>query len=466
MRNRSRSYEYEGWDFSDNYYSDRRGYDNNRRPRRDSNAMRTVGVVALILGGFGVYYHASLPNSETPVTSSANQPVVCTGGINIAAGSDIEAAVKGNPSGTTFCLARGEYMINSKTNPTIAPLNNDTFIGAGQGKTILDGGNTMQNAFNGQLTGGSNVQISEMTIQDFAPAHLFGAIEASLPSATATSPNHWTMSYLTVQNNTETGISAGAYDVINHDTVSNNGNTGIGSGSAVNPAGNIPFTNGLVVENSVLNHNGYGNPNDAAGSKVLWLIDGTFNNNLVTNNDGPGLWCDGYCRQMTYTNNKVRDNQMAGMFYEISDYGTFSHNLVIGNGVNVCSSGAPFCASAGISISSSNNVAISNNVVKGNKDSIIAFDGHPYTTAPQVYRITVTNNVMIGGEAGIDIVGETGAVEPTPPNPFTTSKWDHNSYPSGSIYSWSSGDISLADWKAIGNDDNPYKSGAGVITKY
>jgi parallel beta-helix repeat protein len=370
-------------------------------------------------------------------------------GVTLTPSDTIQTEIDNHPGKTTFCLRNGIYPINTLASKSgLEAKNGDNFYGQSIAKTILTGNNSAPYAFNGTLNGASNVTISTMTIENFNSPHLQGAIMAALPSATATAPSGWKMTDLTVKNNTETGISVGDDDVVNHDTITNNGNTGIGSGNQENLAGNFPFTNGVVIENNVINNNGFVDHTDSAGAKLLWLKNAHFINNDVFDNYGPGLWCDAYCSYVYYTGNKVTNNLFAGIFPEISNHVTITGNTITGNGVNVCSGKgiAPFCPSAGISISSSNYVTVSNNKVIGNRDSVIAYNGHVQPGAPEVSNIDVSDNLMGAGNTGIDIATYNAAPQP---DALSTSYWTKNTYADDTVtYYWGS-PLNASAWQAL-----------------
>jgi parallel beta-helix repeat protein len=86
----------------------------------------------------------------------------------------------------------------------------------------------------------------------------------------------------------------------------------------------------------------------------------------VRDNKGPGLWSDVDSTGVTYEENNVIDNELSGIVYEISEQATISHNKVRGNGFGF----HVWLWGAGILISASHNILISDNTVTDNANSI------------------------------------------------------------------------------------------------
>jgi parallel beta-helix repeat protein len=128
-------------------------------------------------------------------------------------------------------------------------------------------------------------------------------------------------------------------------------------------------TQGVVVaRNHLLDSNteGFDFGWEAGGLKAAVSSDLTFEDNVVENNDGAGLWCDIDCTNVRYLNNRVSHNAGAGIFFEISDGATIEGNVVWENNW----ADPAWGWGAGILISSSTDVVVRNNVVAWNGDGI------------------------------------------------------------------------------------------------
>ena len=128
-------------------------------------------------------------------------------------------------------------------------------------------------------------------------------------------------------------------------------------------------TQGVVVaRNHLLDSNteGFDFGWEAGGLKAAVSSDLTFEDNVVENNDGAGLWCDIDCTDVRYLNNRVSHNAGAGIFFEISDGATIEGNVVWENDW----ADPAWGWGAGILISSSTDVVVRDNVVAWNGDGI------------------------------------------------------------------------------------------------
>lgn len=119
-------------------------------------------------------------------------------------------------------------------------------------------------------------------------------------------------------------------------------------------------TDVLVTGNTIHDNNteGFDPSWEAGGLKMASVTHLTLDSNEVYNNAGPGLWCDIGCESVTYSHNRVHDNQQSGIFFEISNGATISDNALWNNG---------FGSAAGwgcdIFISSSSNAEVVRNTV-------------------------------------------------------------------------------------------------------
>jgi parallel beta-helix repeat protein len=88
--------------------------------------------------------------------------------------------------------------------------------------------------------------------------------------------------------------------------------------------------------------------------------------NNVYSNYAHGIWCDIDCKNVTYSDNRVHDNDRVGLLFEISDGAKISGNIVWENGWGNANSGW----GAGIMAASSSNVEIYNNTLAWNNSGI------------------------------------------------------------------------------------------------
>jgi parallel beta-helix repeat protein len=109
------------------------------------------------------------------------------------------------------------------------------------------------------------------------------------------------------------------------------------------------------------------NPGDeAGGGKTMASQRVAFDRNEVNHNGGPGIWFDSGVLDASVTNNRVHDNERAGIFFEISDGATISGNAVWNNGFGFVAWGY----GAGITVSSSDRADVHDNTVAWNARGI------------------------------------------------------------------------------------------------
>ncbi len=132
--------------------------------------------------------------------------------------------------------------------------------------------------------------------------------------------------------------------------------------------GGTGTTDLLISGNRVADNNTEGfDPGWESGGMKLALATGLrVIDNVVTGNDGPGIWCDIDCRDVVYSGNRVASNTGAGLFFEISDGARIFDNEVTENGWGYPTWGW----GAGILISSSTDAEVFDNVLTWNADGI------------------------------------------------------------------------------------------------
>jgi hypothetical protein len=190
-----------------------------------------------------------------------------------------------------------------------------------------------------------------------------------------------------------------------------------------------------------------------------------YNNVHHAIGDGaPGLWCDISCNNTTWKYNSVHDNPGEGLLYEISCYGTIQHNTIINNGWD-SSINFGWYWHAGIVISSSHNVDISENMLFGNYNGL---------TSVSQKRISAGDVGSCGNNIVTDITVNNNSITLAPGSHLATglvsegytifsghNTWNNNHYYLGaSNYSWFDNDLfgwnnaytNQAGWQRIGQD--------------
>jgi hypothetical protein len=158
-----------------------------------------------------------------------------------------------------------------------------------------------------------------------------------------------------------------------------------------------------LVARTSIHHN---NPNraydpgwEAGAGKAAGVVRLTFEANEVYANRGHGLWCDVECRHVTYRGNRVHHNELAGIYFEISDGALIVGNRVWENGWAF----PPWGWGGGIVVSSSRNVVVEDNVVAWNADGIsVISQNRGRSTWNSVTNVAVRDNVVVLAPQAVD----------------------------------------------------------------
>ena len=125
--------------------------------------------------------------------------------------------------------------------------------------------------------------------------------------------------------NSGVGILTKAGDRVSKCNVHHNGQLGIsGYGHDISIENNEVWAN---------NTRGFDYGWEAGGIKISRGSHIIMRGNRVHDNVGPGLWCDGGCRNVLYSGNTVERNQGSGIFHEISYSAIIRDNLLVHNGL-------------------------------------------------------------------------------------------------------------------------------------
>jgi hypothetical protein len=364
--------------------------------------------------------------------------------VSISPGQSIQAIVDAYPAGTGFLLKSGPHY-----NQSIRPKTGNTFVG--EAGTILDGRNQTAFAFDGSARPyPSNVRITGLTIQNYNPPDLMGAIQAGKPLDYPGEPDQaigWVIENSEIRNNAAAGVRVGHKTKVLNNNIHHNLQLGIsGNGDSV------------LIENNELAYNNYTKQYKmdwaAGGAKLVktrWLV---VRGNHVHHNWGFGLWTDIKNLYVLYENNLSEDNASAGIMHEISYDAVIRNNTLMRNGF-----ARDWLVGAGILVSASANVEVYGNTVSGNKHGIVAIqqnrivDGIDFTkNLKNLYvhdnKVTITT---AGGRSGVASgLGDVGV--------WTTrnNRFQGNTYYLGSAgtkpFIWKDGPKTIDGWKAYQQD--------------
>jgi parallel beta-helix repeat protein len=166
--------------------------------------------------------------------------------------------------------------------------------------------------------GASNVFIDGILFEKFASPAQRGAIDAQNGVG-------WTIEDSEIRLNASAGLSVGRGTVVRNSNIHHNGQIGItGAGNDIRIENNRIYAN---------NTRGFSMGWEAGGAKISLADRVLFGGNIVQDNRGPGLWCDGDCRNVLYENNTIERNHEAGIYHEISFNAIIRNNVLRHNGM-------------------------------------------------------------------------------------------------------------------------------------
>ena len=197
---------------------------------------------------------------------------------------------------------------------------------------------------------------------------------------------------------------------------------------------------------------------EAGGGKAMASQRVTFDGNEVAHNGGPGIWFDNGDVDVTVTNNRIHDNDRAGIFFEISNGAEIAHNAVWNDGFGFVAWGY----GAGITISSSDRANVHDNTVAWNARGISVIS-QARQLQPHDGNV-VHDNVVISRDADLvagwyDDHGDTLFSSTSGNSGYGNRYWVGVTEPSSNRFAWGGPISSLADYNAT-----PGEEGASYLT--
>jgi parallel beta-helix repeat protein len=286
----------------------------------------------------------------------------------------------------------------------------------------------------------SNVTISGLIIERYASPSGDGAIHG--PSSSG-----WTVTDNELRWNHGTGVKLGNRMRVLRNYSHHNGHLGVNAAGA---------SDALVEDNEIAYNNQGGfraTGFSGGGAKFSSTTRLTVRGNRVHDNLGKGLWTDMSNRYTLYENNIVTNNDLMGIFHEVSYDAVIRNNTIEGNGFKV-EEGT--MRGGGIAVVSSPNVEIYGNIIRNNQHGI-AVNQDDRGTGPyglhEVKNLYVHDNevTMKTGYTGLGLgQGLSGGTYYTSKN----NRFARNTYTlsAGNHFYWQDDDRSIAAWKAYGQD--------------
>ncbi|WP_066475769.1 right-handed parallel beta-helix repeat-containing protein [Bosea sp. WAO] len=241
-----------------------------------------------------------------------------------------------------------------------------------------------------------DVAIRGLIVEKYANPPQEGAIRGDGPG--------WRIEDCEFRLNSGAGVSVGPSGQVLRSNIHDNGQIG-----ATADGFDILFEGNTISRN---NRHGFDPSWDAGGIKVTVSQNVTFRNNDVHENDGPGLWCDERCVNVTFEGNRVTRNSSAGIFFELSSKAVIRNNVLSQNN----QAGAPWYWGAEIQIAASEEAAVHDNVleVRDSGRAIMLIDQNRWKVGGGFYKTrdnrVTDNNITFLGQ------GSTGGVSVSDPS--------------------------------------------------
>lgn len=349
--------------------------------------------------------------------------------VSIEPGESIQAAVNANPQGTTFLLRSGMHR-----GQQVDPKQGNTFVG--EDGAVMHGDSTLAWAIRGDA---DDVTIRNLKVVGYMPPVQWGAIEAEWDQGL-----RWTIEDVEVAYNASAGIKVGHDMVIRRVHVHHNGQIGL-----------LGRAHRLLVEDSEISYNnvdGHDPLWEAGGMKFLRSDGVVFRNNHVHNNHGIGVWFDHDNINSLIESNRIEDNEVAGIHYEISFGATIRYNEIHDNGEG----STDRFSRAGILVYVSKDVEIYGNTLSGNDQGIVGLDDARSPAGEYgpfaVENLWVHDNdvTMQRGGSGLYDWRGTGDIYDA------NNRFDNNVYriTGNDLPFWHGGRIDEGSWQARGQDVN------------
>lgn len=246
---------------------------------------------------------------------------------------------------------------------------------------------TTSGAFGGNAV--RRVTIDSLTIRHYATPAQHGAVGFFGQHNTYS----WTVRNSTIVDNHGAGVRLAPGMTIESSEIAYNGQVGLGGSGEHVEDGTVLFAAPVTIRDNNIHHNlllDYDWGWEGGAMKIKWTSAGSLvEGNWVHHNAGPGIWYDIDNTDAVIRGNLVEDNDQAGIFYEIS----YGNTLIEGNHVRRNGLAGVGDEGAGIDISNSRDVTVTQNLVEGNRRGILIRDDN---RAPGLHNVVVDgNNILL-----------------------------------------------------------------------
>ena len=325
-------------------------------------------VLILVVVGVSILFLPSDIRDELPPAIEESLPGedkerVCTG-MRLSPGDDLAAVIETErDEGLTLCLAAGTYEVPND----IDLQNGDRIMGAGMDQTFLEGT-------------GAKIVLDAQGAEDVL---LYGLDISGGRGRVVCRPM------------CGSGFRGGLNNRVESVRLHDNENHGIGGSEE-----------GLVVIDSVLDHNGSRGFLGCCAGGIKGGSGFTIRDSQIYSNTGNGLWCDSGCAGgFEAYDNEIYDNSRSGIRYEVSVEGA----MIEGNRIYGNNTSDPPGGHGGIGIIASGNARIVGNFFDDNQGAGIVINDTPRGNSSD---IVVQDNDLNGDElegCGASVVCENNS---------------------------------------------------------
>jgi parallel beta-helix repeat protein len=289
---------------------------------------------------------------------------------------------------------------------------------------------------------GTGVVLDGLVIEKYASAAQFGAVGRN------NTAGGWIIRNCEIRFNHGGAIRTGAVQVLGG-RLHHNGEIGIVGGGDVT----------TLVRGAEIDHNntvGFDPGWESGGIKFAGgtIVGVRVIGNNIHDNDGSGLWADGFNDQFVWDSNTVANNTYDGVKVEISYGGKIRWNTVTGNGFSNLNSdegdGIMVYASGG------SGLEIAFNTLSGNKHGVMLI-GADRGTGPLGPLVTQNvnvhdNTVTLSGSQRHGAVLYSGTAPWSANNHFEQNTYNLQTA-AATPFLWQGSQLTDAQWRATGNDD-------------
>ena len=386
-----------------------------------------------------------------PISSAAPLARPSCQGVDVAPGDDLQGLIDARPRRTTFCFAKGVYLLagtiwTGEKFPTL-----DLRSGA-----VIDG---QAGSFIG-ISGGGAPGNQRGTIILGGVFQHFGNADAPIWVSPIIVGRNWIIKGTEFRENYNAGLGVqGSNARVSRIHTHHNGRYGL----TVTPAcTGCSGPSGVIIQDSEISFNNTRKLStlaDAGGTKFGHSDGMIVRGNEVHDNYGSGLWWDGFNKNARVYDNVIYDNLNWGIFWELSYGGTeIHHNSLNRNGVG--DGTANWGANVQLLVSTSDGgvdgIKIYSNAIRGTAFPLgLLNHGSVNPGTKQVY-VHHNHMTLLASTTRVGAAVFEGSIELF--SASANNRFDRNTYRvldrGASYWAWNGRTLTWSQWRAAGHDVN------------